>query len=255
MLLKPSAEERTMTPQIKPYPIINKLIYVFGNWLKHRQEIREIRDLDSVAFANIAHELCITPADLDTFVRQGPHAVDELPKLMTALGIDQKALSRTQPLVLRDMARVCASCQQKHQCDRDLDAGTFARHYEEYCLNASTIDALDQNRPRTGCDAINIVKMSQRLTADVDAWAEAHDTVRSDAIRQLVELSLSSTPSVDPLGAARRDPVEIEDLAVKQIGQLLDPSLPIAERERRIRRLTAGPPEFSDERIDLPLRE
>jgi hypothetical protein len=99
------------------------------------------------------------------------------------------------------------------------------------------------------------VKMSRRLTADVDAWAEAHDTVRSDAIRQLVELGLSSTSSVDPLGAARRDSVEIEDLAVEQIGQLLDPSLPIAERERRIRRLTAGPPEFSDERIDLPLRE
>ena len=75
--------------------------------------------------------------------------------------------------------------------------------------------------------------MSQRLTADVDAWAEAHDAVRSGAIRKLV----------------------IEYLAVKQISQLLDPSLPIAERERRIRRLTDGPPEFSDDRIDLPLRE
>jgi hypothetical protein len=85
----------------------------------------------------------ISPADLDTFVCQGPHAVDELPKLLTALGIDEKALSRTQPLVLCDMVRVCASCQQKHQCDRDLDAGTFAQHYQEHCLNASTIDALD----------------------------------------------------------------------------------------------------------------
>src|SRR4051794_19255196 len=64
-------------------------------------------------------------------------------------------------------------------------------------------------------------KMSRRLTADVDAWAEARDTLRSDAIRQLVELGLSSS-SVDPLGAARRDSVEIEDLAVEQIGQLLD---------------------------------
>jgi len=34
------------------------------------------------------------------------------------------------------------------------------------------------------------VKMSRRLTADVDAWAEAHDTVRSDAIRRLVELGV-----------------------------------------------------------------
>ena len=35
-------------------------------------------------------------------------------------------------------------------------------------------------RPRTGRDAISAVKMSEELTADVDAWAEAHDTVRSD---------------------------------------------------------------------------
>ena len=142
-----------MTPQIKSHSTINKLVNIFGNWLKHRQEIREIRDLDSVEFASIAHELCVTPADLETFVRQGPHAVDELPKLLTALGIDEEALSRTQSLVLRDMARVCTSCQHKPQCDRDLDAGTSAQHYQEYCLNAPTIDALDRNRPHTGREA------------------------------------------------------------------------------------------------------
>jgi hypothetical protein len=101
-------------------------------------------------------------------------------------------------------------------------------------------------------DAISAVKLSEGLTADVDAWAEAHDTVRSDAIRQLVELGLSAKPAAGRVGIIRRDPVEIEDAAVKQIGQLLDPELPTEERERRIRRLTEGPPEFTDERIDLP---
>jgi uncharacterized protein YjiS (DUF1127 family) len=88
MLPKPSAEERTMTPQIKSHPIISKLIDAFGNWRKHRQEIREIGDLYDDEFSTL--ELRIAPADLDTFVRQGPHAVDELPKLLTALGIDEK---------------------------------------------------------------------------------------------------------------------------------------------------------------------
>jgi hypothetical protein len=94
--------------------------------------------------------------------------------------------------------------------------------------------------------------MSEKLTADVDAWAEAHGTVRSDAIRQLVELGLGAAPSSAAANMARRNPVEIEDLAVRQIDQLLDPSIATAERERRIRRLVEGPPEFSDERIDLP---
>jgi hypothetical protein len=110
----------------------------------------------------------------------------------------------------------------------------------------------DTTGPSTDRDAISAVRMSERLTAEVDAWAEAHGTVRSTAIRQLVELGLGATPSADGLNSASRDPVAIEGLAVKQIDQLLDPALPVAERERRIRRLTEGPPEFSDQRIDLP---
>ena len=106
--------------------------------------------------------------------------------------------------------------------------------------------------PSTDRDAVSAVRMSERLTAEVDAWAAAHGTVRSTAIRQLVELGLGATHSADDFNSASRDPVAIEDLAVKQIDQLLDRSLPVAERERRIRRLTEGPPEFSDQRIDLP---
>lgn len=107
-------------------------------------------------------------------------------------------------------------------------------------------------RPSADRDAISAVKLSEGLTAEVDAWAEAHDMNRSDAIRQLVQLGLNTSVSAVMPGAALHAPVDIEGLAVRQIDQLLDPSLPTAERERRIRRLTEGPPEFADERIDLP---
>jgi hypothetical protein len=107
-------------------------------------------------------------------------------------------------------------------------------------------------RPTSARDAISAVKLPEQLTAEVDAWAEAHDMTRSDAIRQLVELGLGVAPSGAAHESRGSDPVAIEDLAVKQIDQLLDPSLPTEERERRIRRLTEGPPEFSGERIDLP---
>jgi hypothetical protein len=107
-------------------------------------------------------------------------------------------------------------------------------------------------RPSADRDAISAVKLSEGLTSEVDAWAEAHDMNRSDAIRHLVQLGLNASGSGARPGSARRDPVDIEGLAVRQIDQLLDPLLPTAERERRIRRLTEGPPEFADERIDLP---
>ena len=107
---------------------------------------------------------------------------------------------------------------------------------------------------RAGRDAVSSVKFSQELTAEVDAWAEARQTTRSDAIRLLVELGLNAAPRVHRT-SGDQDPLAIEALAVRQIVALLDPQLPADERERRIRRLVDGPAEFSGERIDLPKHE
>ena len=131
-----------MTVQDKPYPVVGRVVDIFGEWLKHRRGLREMREMDAANLGQIASELRMTSADLEALVRQGPHAADELPKMLTALGIDQDALARTEPLVLRDMERVCALCSHKRQCDRDLAASTAAAHYEEYCANAPTIDGL-----------------------------------------------------------------------------------------------------------------
>ena len=131
-----------MTVQEKPYPVVSLVVDIFGEWLKHRRELREMREMDAANFGRIASELRMSSADLEALVRQGPHAADELPNMLAALGVDQEDLARTEPLVLRDMERVCSLCNHKRQCDRDLAAGTAAGHYQEYCGNADTIDGL-----------------------------------------------------------------------------------------------------------------
>jgi uncharacterized protein YjiS (DUF1127 family) len=131
-----------MATQSKTYPIVESAINVFGDWLRHRQEMRELREINSGDFASIAQDLGVTPAELDTLARRGPHASDELPKLLKSLGIDEATLSRTEPRLHRDMVRVCASCRQKARCDHDLDAATSAQHYTEYCPNAPAIEEL-----------------------------------------------------------------------------------------------------------------
>ena len=133
-----------MTVQEKPYPAVNRMVDIFGEWLKHRRELREMRELDAANFSQIASDLRMSSNDLEALVRQGPHAADELPKMLAALGIDLADLKRTEPFVLRDMERVCSHCSHKRRCDRDLADGTSAAHYEEYCANASTIDGLGQ---------------------------------------------------------------------------------------------------------------
>ena len=109
-------------------------------------------------------------------------------------------------------------------------------------------------RRRTGLDIISAVKMPEGLTAAVDAWAEAQHLSRSDALCKLVELGLkiAARAPTSPQATTASDATRIEDIAVHEIERLLDPALPADERERRVRRLTEGPPEFSHERIDLP---
>jgi hypothetical protein len=140
------AREHDMKSEAKTDPIFNRVIDVFGNWLKHRREMREIRQLDAGIFEHIAHDLRITPAELDTFVRQGPHAADELPRVLEVLGIDEATLARSQPAVLRDMERVCILCERKVQCNNDLEIGVSARDHGDYCLNAPTMDSLSDGR-------------------------------------------------------------------------------------------------------------
>jgi len=104
-----------------------------------------MREMDAASFDQIASDLRISSADLEQLVGQGPHAADELPKMLRALGIDQADLARTETHVLRDMERVCSVCNHKRRCGHELAAGTAGANYEEYCGNASTIDGLGAN--------------------------------------------------------------------------------------------------------------
>jgi hypothetical protein len=131
-----------MTAQDHSISFVERLMRTFSDWLKLRQELSEMRQLNAGEFDRIAGDLRVSPADLDELVRHGPHAADELPRLLKALGISEQDLARIEPMVLRDMERVCALCEHKRECDRDLDAGTSVERYEEYCLNAPTIDQL-----------------------------------------------------------------------------------------------------------------
>ena len=133
-----------MSAHSKPYQSVEALIGMFSEWLRHRRELNEMRQLDRVEFDRIACDLRVSPDDLEELVRHGAHAADELPKLLKALGIDEATLASTQPFLLRDMERVCALCEHKRQCDRDLAEGTSAEHYEDYCANAPTIERLGE---------------------------------------------------------------------------------------------------------------
>ena len=81
-------------------------------------------------------------SDLEELVHRGPHAADELPRLLEALGLSARDLARVEPIVGANLERICALCESKRECNRDLASGASAEHYQEYCLNASRIAQL-----------------------------------------------------------------------------------------------------------------
>ena len=132
-----------MMPEPKHYPVVESVIDLFARWLHHRREIAVLCTCDGAEYGLIARDLGVSPGELSELVRRGPHSADELPKMMAALGLDAQAIARVQPMVVRDLERVCALCEQKKRCDSDLAAGTAAQHHTEYCENASTFASLN----------------------------------------------------------------------------------------------------------------
>ena len=86
------------------------------------------------------------------------------------------------------------------------------------------------------------------LIAEVEAWAAANNTSRSDAFRQLVELGLARTKSAGSTSAKSAE--RARQLAAKTIDGLIDPGAPAEETASRKRRLLKGPEEFREMRVD-----
>ena len=61
-----------MTVQQTPYPFVSRVVDIFGEWLKHRRELREMREIDAANFGRIAGDLRMSSADLEALVRQAP---------------------------------------------------------------------------------------------------------------------------------------------------------------------------------------
>jgi hypothetical protein len=85
----------------------------------------------------------------------------------------------------------------------------------------------------------------------VEHWAASNEASRSEAIRRLVELGLKvKAPAKTVSKPGRR--LRAQELATTAIEKIIEPSAPPEERAQRRRRLTKGPSEFREDRVDLP---
>jgi hypothetical protein len=132
------------------YESLQSVLKSIAQWItKYRHARDTCNDLvncDPDEFANIARDLRLSPSELAILARNGPNAADLLRELLKVLGLDHNALENDEPLVMRDLERLCTTCREKSQCRFDLANGVIADNFRDYCPNAFTLDALLQEK-------------------------------------------------------------------------------------------------------------
>ena len=109
-----------------------------------------------------------------------------------------------------------------------------------------------RGRPATGRDPMMGFRAAPVLRASIVKWAEDQPDMPtlSEATRRLVELGLTIKTKAKQSSIARAD--RARELATKTIDKILDPAAPPEERAQRKRRITKGPLEFREARVDQP---
>jgi hypothetical protein len=128
------------------YPTLERVLNAIADWVKKYRYAAGLRDelarCGPEEVAHTAHELGLSSRALYGLARKGPHAADQLQKMLLALGVDPKILVSQDPLLMRDLQRLCIMCDQKKKCRHELAAGTAAQNYHDFCPNAFTLETL-----------------------------------------------------------------------------------------------------------------
>ena len=147
------------------------------------------------------------------------------------------------------MAEVRAGAEES-----SLPLGLLSRYYQNMPKSISVLPKPNTGgRPATGRDPVRAIRLSDEFLAKVDAWSSKQDDEpgRSEAIRRLVELGLKVKTEAKPVRRPGRR-LRAQELATQAIEKIIDPAAPPDERAQRRRRLTKGPTEFREDRVDQP---
>jgi len=132
------------------YETLEPILDAIASWVKKYRYAAGLRGElarcgpDEVALT--ARELGLSADELWRIARKGPQAADLLQKMLLALGVNPKTLASQDPMIMRDLQRLCITCAQKKQCRHELAAGTADENFREFCPNAFTLEALFEGK-------------------------------------------------------------------------------------------------------------
>jgi hypothetical protein len=97
---------------------------------------------------NIARDVGTSSAELRALAGKWPDSADLLWRRVAALHLDRTEIAQSMPLVSRDMSKLCSLCDEKRECERDLDRVAISPRWLRYCPNAQILMALLKQKQR-----------------------------------------------------------------------------------------------------------
>lgn len=118
---------------------------VFSDWLRHRRERAELEAMSVDEVGRLARDIGVGSDELERMVAAA-HDPERLSEMLRTLDLDEPALKRAEPAMLRDMQRLCSLCETTSTCQHALEIGIAPMTYRSFCPNAATLDALREEQ-------------------------------------------------------------------------------------------------------------
>src|SRR5471032_2685668 len=127
----------------KRWYLIDAISKWWSEWAKRRSAQQELNCCAEEEINRTARDLGMSTAEFHALVSRGQEAANLLLRRMAALDLDRNEVSRNEPCVFQDIQKVCAACESRRQCAKDLKKNPDDPVWEHYCPNAETLKALN----------------------------------------------------------------------------------------------------------------
>lgn len=126
--------------------VIETTVGFFVRAVRRYRAAQELRNLGENEISAIARDVGISQTELRFLAKRDAGFPRLLKSLLSALRIDRQILQEANPTLLRDMQKVCAFCQNKRQCIKELRAGSAGERFHDYCPNSPNLYAASNYR-------------------------------------------------------------------------------------------------------------
>jgi hypothetical protein len=127
-------------------PYLSAIIERWRSWRERNKTLADLTACGDAEVARMAADIGISPSELRVLAAHDGHDADLLRDRLAALHLDPEQIARRSPVVMREMQRLCTTCESKGRCANDLLHDPNDPAWRDYCPNAEMLSGL---RPET----------------------------------------------------------------------------------------------------------